>query len=76
VTEAGQLCVLKDRFPPSSWQYFDPYVIGIAALLADLREALAGGDQASLAEEQARKLKNNNPTLHKLTSELCRQGLL
>jgi hypothetical protein len=48
----------------------------IAALLADLREALAGGDQAGLAEEQARKLKNNNPTLHKLTSELRRQGFL
>lgn len=48
----------------------------IAALLADLREALAGTDQSGLAEEQARKLKSNSPTLRHLTAELRRQGFL
>jgi hypothetical protein len=48
----------------------------IAALLADLRTALAGSDQADLAEQQARKLKDNNPTLRVLTSELRRQGFV
>ncbi len=42
----------------------------IAMLLADLREALAGGEQSDLAEEQARKLKSIHPTLNKLTAEL------
>jgi hypothetical protein len=44
--------------------------------LADLREALSGSDQASLAEQQAHKLKNNNPNLHRLTAELRDQGFL
>ena len=48
----------------------------IATLLADLREALAGSKQASLVEQQARKLKRENPTLHKLTSELRRAGFV
>jgi hypothetical protein len=48
----------------------------IATLLADLREALAGNEQSGLAEEQARKLKKANPTLHRLTSELRREALL
>lgn len=47
-----------------------------ATLLAELREALAGSEQAGLAEQQARKLKDNNPTLHRLTSELRRQGFV
>jgi hypothetical protein len=48
----------------------------IALLLADLREALANREQSDLPEKQARKLKQKNPTLHKLTSELRRQGFL
>ena len=48
----------------------------IATLLADLREALAGTEQSGLAEEQARKLKRQNPTLRHLTAALRRKGLL
>ncbi|MGD0462814.1 MAG: hypothetical protein ABSB74_10030 [Tepidisphaeraceae bacterium] len=48
----------------------------IAMLLSDLREALSGADQSSLAEQHARKLKEKNPTLHHLTAELRRQGFL
>jgi hypothetical protein len=48
----------------------------VATLLADLREALAGSDQPGLAENQARKLKNDNPTLRLLVSELRRKGFL
>jgi hypothetical protein len=48
----------------------------IAAILTDLREALAGSKQSGLAERQAQKLKKENPTLNRLTSALRRQGLL
>jgi hypothetical protein len=48
----------------------------IAMLLADLREALAGGDQSSLADEQALKLKSKNPKLHFLTSALRAKGFV
>jgi len=48
----------------------------LAMLLADLREALSGGERSSLAVQQARKLKDKNPTLHRLTAELRRQGFL
>lgn len=48
----------------------------IAALLADLRDATAGGKHAELAEQQARKLKDDNPTLHMLTSELRKKGFV
>jgi hypothetical protein len=48
----------------------------IAMLLAELREALAGCEQSGLADQQARKLKTNNPTLHTLTSALRRQGFV
>jgi hypothetical protein len=48
----------------------------LATLLKDLREALAGTKQAGLAEQQALKLKQANPTLHLLTGELRRAGLL
>jgi hypothetical protein len=48
----------------------------IAKTLADLRQALAGTNQASLAEQQAQKLKKENPTLRLLVSELRRQGFL
>ncbi len=48
----------------------------IAQLLADLRESLAGSDRSVLAEQQAQKLKNQNPTLRVLISELRRQGFL
>ena len=48
----------------------------IATLLADLRQALSGTAQADLAEQQARKLKQQNPTLHLLTSELRRKGFV
>jgi hypothetical protein len=48
----------------------------IATLLAELRDALAGTDQSGLAEQQAKALKNKNPTLRLLISELRRQGLL
>jgi hypothetical protein len=48
----------------------------IAELLADLREALAGSDQSSLPDRQARKLKDKNPTLHRLTAALREHGLL
>jgi hypothetical protein len=48
----------------------------IATLLVDLREALAGGKQSNLAEQQAQKLKMQNPKLALLTSELRRAGFL
>ena len=48
----------------------------IATLLKDLREALAGTKQSGLAEQQAQKLKKENPTLNLLTSELRRAGFL
>ncbi len=48
----------------------------IAELLTALREALAGSDRSGLAEEQARKLKNNHPTLRTLTSELRSRGFV
>jgi hypothetical protein len=48
----------------------------IAALLTDLREALAGTAQSHLAQQHAMKLRSSNPTLNKLTSELRREGLL
>ena len=48
----------------------------IAALLADLREALAGTAQSRLAEERAQKLRAENPTLRLLVSELRRKGFL
>jgi hypothetical protein len=50
--------------------------VEIATLLKDLREALAGTKQAGLAEEQARKLKKENPTRHLLTAELRRAGFV
>jgi hypothetical protein len=46
----------------------------VATLLAELREALAGSEQAALAEQHARKLKSKNPTLNRLTAELRRAG--
>ncbi len=48
----------------------------IAKLLADLREALADGKQAGLAEHQAEKLRRRNPTLRLLVSELRSQKFL
>jgi hypothetical protein len=48
----------------------------IATLLADLRESLASSPQADLAEQQARKLKRDHPTLHHLTAELRRKGFV
>jgi len=48
----------------------------IAQLLADLRESLAGGDRSGLAEQQAQKLKKENPTLRVLISELRRKRFL
>jgi hypothetical protein len=48
----------------------------IATLLADLRKALSGSDQAGLADQQARKLKEQNPKLKHLTAELRRKGFL
>jgi hypothetical protein len=50
--------------------------IEIATLLKDLREALAGTERSGLAEQQARKLKKENPTLNLLTSELRRAGFV
>jgi hypothetical protein len=48
----------------------------IASLLADLRESLAGTNQQGLAEKQAKKLKESNPTLHTLTSALRKEGFV
>jgi hypothetical protein len=53
----------------------DAYM-GIATLLKDLRQALAGTKQSGLAEQQALKLKKENPTLSVLTAELRRAGFL
>jgi hypothetical protein len=53
----------------------DSYV-AIATLLEELRESLAGTKQAGLAEQQAQKLKKENPTLNLLTSELRRAGFV
>jgi len=48
----------------------------IALMLADLREALSSSGQSSLAEQQARTLKEKNPTRHHLIAELRREGFL
>ena len=48
----------------------------VSELLADLREALAGGKQSNLAEKQALKLKTKNPTLRHLTAALRRKGFV
>jgi len=48
----------------------------VAMQLADLREALSGTMQSGLAEEYARKLRNENPNLRHLTSALRGQGFL
>jgi hypothetical protein len=48
----------------------------IAQLLSDLREALAATDKAGLADEQARALKEQNPTRKLLIAELRKQGFL
>jgi hypothetical protein len=47
-----------------------------AALLADLKEALAGSDQSNLAERHARKLKETHSTLRNLIAALRSQGFL
>jgi hypothetical protein len=41
-----------------------------------LREALAGGDRADLAEQQAAKLRADNPGRAGLVAELRRNGFL
>jgi hypothetical protein len=48
----------------------------IATLLAELCDALAGSKQADLAATQARKLKDDNPTLHVLTAALRKKGFV
>jgi hypothetical protein len=48
----------------------------VGQLLADLREALAGTGQSELAEQQAQKLKQMNPTLRHLTAALRHQGFV
>lgn len=48
----------------------------VSQLLADLREALAESGRAELAERQAQKLKQTNPTLRHLTAALRRQGFV
>lgn len=45
-------------------------------LLADLRDALADTPKAGLAEKQARKLKEANPTRHHLAAALRREGFV
>lgn len=45
-------------------------------MLADLREALAETGRSAIAEKQAQKLKQMNPTLRHLTAALRRQGFL
>jgi hypothetical protein len=47
-----------------------------AAMLADLREALAGSKESDLAEKQALKLKTKNPRLNRLTGALREQGFV
>ena len=47
-----------------------------AKLLADLREVLIDTAQADLPAMHAKKLKEKNPTLKRLTSALRKQGLL
>jgi hypothetical protein len=48
----------------------------VAQLLVDLREALAETGRSELAELQAQKLKQMNPTLRHLTAALRRQGFV
>ena len=48
----------------------------VATLLVELREALGRTEQSGLADQQARRLKNENPTLRTLTSELRRHGFV
>jgi hypothetical protein len=46
----------------------------LAALLADLRDALAGTDRADLPKQHAQKLRKQHPTRKHLISELRKQG--
>jgi hypothetical protein len=48
----------------------------ISKLLSELRESLAGGEQAGLAEQQAQKLRTANPKRSLLVSALRREGFL
>jgi hypothetical protein len=48
----------------------------VSQLLADLRDALAETGRADLAERQAQKLKQMNPTLRHLTAALRRKGFV
>lgn len=48
----------------------------IADLLAEMREALAGGPRSGLPEEQARKLQKSYPNLRRLISSLREHGFL
>lgn len=52
------------------------FYMRIAQILAELRDALADSPQADLAAQQARKLRDDNPTLRILVSELRRRGFL
>lgn len=47
-----------------------------AELLVDLRDALAGSDQADMAEKQARKLKSKYPKAHSLIRDLRERGFI
>ena len=47
-----------------------------AELLAELRDALSETGRSKLVEQQVLKLKRDYPTLHMLTKELRRHGLL
>jgi hypothetical protein len=48
----------------------------VGQLLSDLREALTESGGSELAERQALKLKQMNPTLRHLTAALRRQGFV
>jgi hypothetical protein len=48
----------------------------IASLLTELREALTGTAKSGLAEQQAQKLRKENPTLKMLISALRQAGFL
>jgi hypothetical protein len=72
------LAILKtlERQPVSTKDRWLAELLADPHSTADLREALVGTPQADLAEKQARNLKDKNPVLRKLISELRKHGFI
>jgi hypothetical protein len=67
--------ILRETEKLAKQRTLDAYA-QVGDLLADLRNALAGSEQADLPEKQARKLREKHPTFKLLISELRKKGFL